>query len=130
MAYQARRNDDVSKEEEDARSDAANQKAAKVGLKAVSKTGGWWGAIAKAADKADDLTGGLLTRVAGKAATKANKVAPLGKTVQKATNKVAENEAVDKAYDAYQAKNGGGAKTAADKAKKGADKVKEAQAKG
>ena len=125
MAYEARRNDE-NQAQEDARSDAANQKAAKAGLKAVSNTGGWWGAAAKAIDKADDITGGKITEGAGKLATKANKVAPLGKSAQKMTNKVADSKLADKANDAYQAKSGKGAANAANKAQK----AKEASAKG
>ena len=125
MAYEARRND--NEEAEKARSDAANQKAAKVGLKAVSNTGGWWGAAAKAIDKADDVTGGKITEGAGKVATKANKVAPLGKTAQKLTNKVAESKMADKAYDAYQAKNGKGAANKAQQAKQNVDKAQKAK---
>ena len=112
MAYEARRTDD--EELEKAQSDAANQKAAKAGLKAVSNTGGWWGAAAKAIDKADDVTGGKITEGAGKLTTQANKVVPLGKTAQKLTNKVADSKLADKAYDAYNAKNSKG-KSAADK---------------
>lgn len=129
MAYEARRNDDENKEQEEAQSNAANQKATKAGLKAVSNTGGWWGAAAKAVDKADDITGGKITELAGKGLTKANKVAPLGNTVQKATNKVANSKLADKAYDAYTSKSGGGAANAAGKAakaKEGVDKAKEA----
>ena len=109
MAYEARRsNDKEAQAQEDARSDAANQKAAKTALSAVEKTGGWWGAAAKAVNKADDLTGGKITELAGKGITKANKIAPGGKTAQKATNKLAESEAANKAMDAYNAKNGKG----------------------
>lgn len=131
MAYEARKND-ADQAQEDARSDASNQKAAKVGLNAMEKSGGWWGAAAKAANKIDDATGGKVTELAGKGMTKANKIAPGGKTAQKLTNKVAESEMADKAYDAYQAKNGKGASNAAEKAKnaKGkADQAKEQAAK-
>ena len=134
MAYEARKND-ADQAQQDAESNAANQKATKAGLKAVSNTGGWWGAIAKAVDKADDVTGGKITEAAGKGLTKANKVAPLGNTAQKATNKIANSKLGDKAYEAANARSGSGAASKAAntagkaaKAKEGVDKAKAAGA--
>ena len=126
MAYEARRDyddEELDKAQKKAESDAANQKATKAGLKAVSKTGGWWGAAAKGIDKADDITGGKITELAGKGLTHANKVAPLGKAAQGLTNKVANSKAADSAYKAYNAKNKKGADT------EDLDKLKEAKEK-
>ena len=118
MAYQARRDDDTNQELENARSDAANQKAAKAGLKVVSNTGGWWGAAARAVDKADDISGGRITKAAGKEATKLNKRTPGGKRVQNLTNKFADSKAADAAMTAYNAKNGQGGSNAGEAAEK------------
>ena len=126
MAYEARKND-ADKAQQDAQSDASNQKAAKAGLSALEKSGGWWGAAARVANKVDDATGGKVTELAGKGITKANKMAPGGKTAQKLTNKLADSKVANEAYDAYQAKNGKAG--AAEKAKKGAEKAEEAKKK-
>lgn len=136
MAYEARR-DDLTKEEEQeqkkAESDAANAKAARVGLEVGSKTGGWWGAAMKGIKTADDASGGRITDAAGKLTTHANKLAPFAQGI---TNKVANSEIADKAYDVYKKKNSKGAdavkddvkdnvKDNAEKAKEASDKVKE-----
>ena len=67
------------------------------------------GAAIKGADK---LTGGKSTEALGKAMTKANKVAPGGKKIQDASNKLSESGASDKigkAARTYNSAGGGGA---------------------
>ena len=130
MAYEARRNDDNSKEAEDAKSNASNQKAVQVAAEAASKSGNAYAAaIGKGVQIADKVSGGKASEMLGKGLTKANKIAPGGKTVQKATNKLADSKMADKAMDAYSAKNGNGAQVAdkAAKAKEGAEKAQKAK---
>ena len=71
------------------------------------------GAAVKAADK---ITGGKSTEALGKAMTKANKMAPGGKKIQDASNKLSESGASDKigkAARTYNSAGGGGAGGAA-----------------
>lgn len=63
------------------------------------------GAIVKGADK---LTGGKSTEALGKAMTKANKSAPGGKKIQKASNKLSESGASDAIGKAASMKNSAG----------------------
>ncbi len=122
MAYEARSNEELEEMEQRAQSNAANQKAIQAGMHAAANSDGVIGTIAKAGEKADDLTGGAVSRKAGELATDLNKVVP---GAQAMTNKLANSELADKAYDAYQARQG---KSADDKAKeKAAEKAAEAK---
>ena len=69
-------------------------------------------AVGAAIKGADKLTGGKSTEALGKAMNKANKVAPGGKKIQDASNKLAESGASDKIGQGARmlnARNGGGA---------------------
>lgn len=122
MAYEARRDDDLEKQQKKAESDAANQKAIQVAADVASKSGNAYAAgIGKAIQTADSFSGGKASEFGGKVTTQANKLAPFA---QGLTNKVANSKIADKAYDVYNAKNKKGAE-ALDKAKDGANKVKE-----
>jgi len=85
------------------------------------------GGAIKAADK---ITGGKSTQMLAKAMRKANKVAPGGRSIQNASNKLAESGMGDKIGTAASMKSGGaGGAGAADKASKAAetgDKAKKA----
>ena len=106
VAYEARKNDN-SKEAEDAKSNASNQKAVQTAAAVAAKSGNpYAAAIGKGVQIADKVSGGKASATLGKGLTKANKIAPGGKTVQKATNKLADSKMADKAMDAYNAKNG------------------------
>ena len=127
MAYEARRDEDLTKEEKTARDDAANTKAVQVSSEALSHVGGVPGAIGKGIRTAGNISGGKSDELLGKITTKANKAAPF---VQGLTNKLADNELADKAYDAYNAKKGKGAEKAkeeAEKAKKAKDEAEKAK---
>ena len=133
MAYEAKRNEDLTpeeqKEQQKQENHEANKKAVSVGLDAGAKYApGWIGTAFKAASAVDKATntgdGGIVSKVGAYGADIGNKFAP---GVQKATNLVANSEVADMAYDAYNAKNSKGASVAdkAAKAKDGAEKVKE-----
>lgn len=130
MAYEARKNDN-SKEAEDAKSNASNQKAVQTAAAVAAKSGNpYAAAIGKGVQIADKVSGGKASEALGKGLTKANKIAPGGQTVQNATNKLANSKMADKAMDAYNAKNGnaaGGAADKAAKAKEAADKASKAK---
>ena len=87
------------------------------------------GAAIKAADK---ITGGKSTEALGKGMTKANKMAPGGKKIQNASNKLNESGASDKIGTAARMKSGGaggaaGAAGNASNAANAADKAQKAQ---
>ena len=87
------------------------------------------GAAVKAADK---ITGGKSTEALGKGMTKANKMAPGGKKIQNASNKLNESGASDKIGTAARMKSGGaggaaGAAGNASNAANAADKAQKAQ---
>ena len=127
MAYEARKNDN-SKEAEDAKSNASNQKAVQTAAAVAAKSGNpYAAAIGKGVQIADKISGGKASATLGKGLTKANKIAPGGKAVQKATNKLADSKMADKAMDAYNAKNGNAASGAADKAAKAKEGIDKAQ---
>lgn len=72
------------------------------------------GAAVKAADK---ITGGKASQAIGKSITKANKMTPGGKQIQKGLNKLNESGASDAIGTAARAKNGGGKKAGGSKPK-------------
>lgn len=84
------------------------------------------GAAVKAADK---ITGGKSTEALGKGMTKANKMAPGGKRIQNASNKLNESGASDKIGTAARMKNGmsGGGQGNAAQAANTANNVQNAQ---
>ena len=84
------------------------------------------GAAVKAADK---ITGGKSTEALGKGMTKANKMAPGGRSIQKASNKLNESGASDKIGTAARMKSGGagGAAGAAGNASNAANAADKAQ---
>ena len=87
------------------------------------------GAAVKAADK---ITGGKSTEALGKGMTKANKMAPGGKKIQNASNKLNESGASDKIGTAARMKSGGagggaGAASNAGNAANAADNAQKAQ---
>lgn len=133
MADDGVKNEEDEKAQKKAESDAANQKAVQVAADVAANSGNAYAAaIGKGVQIADKVSGGKASELLGKSLTTANKIAPGGKAVQGLTNKVANNEIADKAYDAYKMKNGKGASDAAgkvadgaEKAKEGAEKVKE-----
>ena len=138
MAYQANRGDDYDasqsysdqKKAEDARNSANNantiRNAADVAMASKNPYAMAAGAAVKAADK---LTGGKSTEMLGKGMTKANKMAPGGRSIQNASNKLAESGMGDKIGTAASMKSGGGAGAANGAAKAGeaADKAQKAQ---
>ena len=89
------------------------------------------GAAVKAADK---ITGGKSTEALGKGMTRANKMAPGGKKIQNASNKLNESGASDKIGTAARMKSGGagggagaaGAASNASNAANAADKAQKA----
>ena len=100
------------KEAQDARSNANNanniRNAADVAIASKNPYAMAAGAAVKAADK---ITGGKSTDALAKGMTKANKMAPGGRNVQDASNKLSESGASDKIGQAARAKNavsGGG----------------------
>lgn len=118
MAYQANRggsdSSDVNpnsvyeqKKAEDARSTQNNannlRNAADVAMASKNPYAMAAGAAVKAADK---VTGGKSTEALGKALTRANKVMPGGKKLQKASNKLNESGASDKIGKAASMANG------------------------
>ena len=84
------------------------------------------GAAVKAADK---ITGGKSTEALGKGMTRANKMAPGGKKIQKTSNKLNESGASDKIGTAARMKSGGagGAAGAAGNASNAANAADKAQ---
>ena len=80
------------------------------------------GAAVKAADK---ITGGASTQALGKVMTKANRTAPGGRSVQRASDKLAESGMGDKIGMAASMKGGGGSGAA--KAGEAADKAAKAK---
>ena len=87
------------------------------------------GAAVKAADK---ITGGKSTEALGKSMTRANKMAPGGKKIQRASNKLNESGASDKIGTAARMKSGGagggaGAAGAANNASNAANAADKAQ---
>ena len=137
MAYEAHRepsgDEELEKEQKKAEADAANQKAVQVGAEVASNAGHpVVAAIGKGVKTADQASGGKVSELGGKALTKANKIAPFAQGI---TNKLANSEAGDAAYKAYNIKNkkgaaaGEAAKEGAEKAKEGAEQLKDAQGK-
>ena len=94
--------------EEDARSTQNNaqniRNAADVAMATKNPYAMAAGAAVKAADK---ITGGKSTEALGKGLTKANKMVPGGRSLQKASNKVNESGAGDKIGQAARMKSGG-----------------------
>ena len=93
--------------EEDARSTQNNanniRNAADVAMASKNPYAMAAGAAVKAADK---VTGGKSTEALGKGLTKANKMAPGGRSLQKASNKLNESGASDKIGQAARMKSG------------------------
>ena len=113
MAYEARRDDDLSKEEEKARSDSNNAQAVRT-LTAAGKEvpEAHVQAVARGLDIASKVTGGKSDELIGKALTRANNIAPGGKLTQNATNKAMESgagQAAAKGVSLYNSAKGGGA---------------------
>lgn len=113
MAYQARSNSD-NKEEEKARADANNAKnvrnAADIAIASKHPYGVAIGGAIKGADK---LTGGRASKALGKGLTNLNRMSPMGKMAQGASNKFAESGISDKAGKAasiYNSAQGAGGK--------------------
>ena len=105
--YQSTRSQNNSSEDE--RSTQNNAKnirnAADVAIASKNPYAMAAGAIVKGADK---LTGGKSTEALGKAMTKANKSAPGGKQIQKASNELSESGASDAIGKAASMKNSAG----------------------
>ena len=100
----------MSQDERNIKNNAKNiRNAADVAMASKNPYAMAAGAAVKGADK---LTGGKSTEALGKAMNKANKVAPGGKKIQDASNKLSESGASDKIGQGARmmnAKNGGGA---------------------
>lgn len=100
----------MSQDERNAKNNANNiRNAADVAIASKNPYAMAAGAVVKGADK---ITGGKSTEALGKAMNKANKVAPGGKKIQDASNKLSESGASDKIGQGARmmsAKNGGGA---------------------
>lgn len=105
MAYEARRDiddEELDKKAENAKSDANNARLVRAGLEIADKVplDPETAAIVKGIKAADDATGGLVSKVGGKALTLQSKVNPLAGLQQKALNKVADSGALDAAEKA------------------------------
>ena len=114
MAYEARRNndDELSKEDQKKQSDATNAKVARTALEVADKVplDPATAAIVKGVKLADDVTGGAVSKIAGKTMTTATKVMPGGKQAQKGLNKLNDSGAIDaagKAVSMYDKVKGG-----------------------
>ena len=79
-------------------------------------------AAGAAVDAADKVTGGKSTEMLGKAMTRANQIAPGGRTVQNASNRLSESGVSNKVGQAAAMKNGGSGA-----ASKGADTASKAK---
>lgn len=84
---------------------AANANVANAALDAASKKPGWIGAAATAAKGINKLTGGKLTRSAGKVMNLSNKITPGGRITQALTNKMSESGTVNRINSAVNKKN-------------------------
>lgn len=128
MAYEARRDDDeeLEKKAEKAKSDANNARLVRAGLEAADKLplDPETAAIVKGVKAADDLTGGLVSNIGGKALTLQSKINPAAGLGQKALNKVADSGALDvadKAIDVYDKTKGKGGPETPNQVKKPGD---------
>lgn len=102
------------------------QNAAEVAIASKNPYAAAAGAVVKYGDK---LTGGKVSQAAGKVITQANKHSPMGKKVQKASNKLAESGASDAIGTAASMKSGGkGGSNFGDKASKMGSAAKAAEA--
>ena len=105
MAYEARRDvddEELDKKAQNAKSDANNAKLVRAGLEVADKVplDPETAAIVKGVKAVDDATGGLVSKVGGKALTLQSKVNPLAGLQQKALNKVVDSGALDAAEKA------------------------------
>ena len=106
MAYEARKNDDLSKEEQKARNDANNTNNVRNAADVAIATGNPYGVVAGAAVKgADAVTGGKALEAIGKALTTTNNVAPGGNRMQNASNRLNESGVSDTAGKVARIKN-------------------------
>lgn len=107
MANEAHDNDIDDKEAQKARTDANNAKAVKAAANVAANSGNpYAAAVGKGIQAVDKVTGGKGSQIVGKGLTKANQIAPGGRTAQNALNAAGDSGATDMANDALAAKNG------------------------